>query len=105
MCAALSLSWGGDVSRHRRSRGRRRSTAAKTVSSPAVPGARSVGPLVPPETHELRRLVERRSKVESAIEREVARLSAMGLSWTAIGAALGVTRQGARQRYGLRSGS
>lgn len=74
------------------------------VSSPAGTRTQSVGSLVPPETRELRRLVERRSKVESAIEREVDRLSALGLSWTAIGATLGVTRQGARQRYGPPSG-
>jgi len=45
-------------------------------------------------------LVRRRQRLDADIANEVARLRAAGVSWTVIGAALGVSRQGARQRFG-----
>jgi len=48
---------------------------------------------------ELVLLVRRRQRLEADIAAEVVRLRAAGVSWTVIGAALGVSRQGARQRY------
>jgi hypothetical protein len=45
--------------------------------------------------------VRRRLKaVEFAIAQEVARERATGASWVEVGAALGITRQGARQKFG-----
>lgn len=44
-------------------------------------------------------LVRRRQRLDTEIATEVARLRRAGVSWTVIGQALGVSRQGARQRY------
>ncbi len=49
---------------------------------------------------ELVLLVRRRQRLDADIAAEVRRLRAAGASWTVIGAALGISRQGARQRYG-----
>lgn len=54
---------------------------------PVDPGAR------------LRLLLTRQRAAERDIEEEVSRLIKGGHSWTIVGAALGLTRQGARQRY------
>lgn len=45
-------------------------------------------------------LVRRRERLDEEIAKEVHRLRAAGVSWTVIGGALGVSRQGARQRFG-----
>jgi hypothetical protein len=47
----------------------------------------------------LRRLLERQGELQGEIEDEVRRLLAQGESWTVVGRALGLSRQGARQRY------
>ena len=77
----------------KRSRQRRREAAA-VVQAVQRPTA----------SHEQRQpelvlLVRRRQRLDPDIAAEVARLRTAGVSWTAIGAALGVSRQGARQRY------
>lgn len=46
-------------------------------------------------------LVAERDSVEGAIADEILQLRRRGLAWPAIGAALGVSRQAVRQRYGL----
>lgn len=45
-------------------------------------------------------LHDERQELDAQITLFVARLAAAGVSWGAIGRALGVSRQGARQRYG-----
>jgi hypothetical protein len=45
-------------------------------------------------------LVAERETVERGIEEEILQLRCRGLAWPAIGAALGVSRQAVRQRYG-----
>jgi hypothetical protein len=50
-------------------------------------------------TTRLRRLVQQRTVIEREIDAEVDRLECWGFSWYAIGQALGVTRQAARQRH------
>lgn len=45
-------------------------------------------------------LHDERQELDAQITLLVARLAAAGVSWGAIGRALGVSRQGARQRYG-----
>lgn len=52
------------------------------------------------ELPELVRLVRQRARLDEAIRAEVLRLRRAGASWTIVGAALGVSRQGARQRFG-----
>lgn len=47
----------------------------------------------------LKRLVERRGELHGEIVNEVRRLLDQGHSWTVIGEAVGLSRQGARQRY------
>lgn len=47
-------------------------------------------------------LATRRDDVDAGIAALIATLRAAGASWTAIGTALGITRQGAQQRYGGR---
>lgn len=54
--------------------------------------ARPAGP-----TDRLRELAERRNELERQIEAETDRLAASGIGWPAIAAALGLSRQGARQ--------
>jgi hypothetical protein len=44
----------------------------------------------------------RRRRIDDEIEDLVARLVDRGFGWGDIGRALGVSRQGARQRYGAR---
>lgn len=73
----------------KRARRRQRSRAAVVVT-PAV--ARPVEP-----TARLRGLVERRNELERQIEEETDLLAATGIGWPAIAAALGLSRQGARQ--------
>lgn len=74
-----------------------------TAETPAPSPAAAVTwqPTEPLDTRELGRLVQERLKLEEAIQQEVARLSSTGTNWAVIGTALGVTRQGARQRYGV----
>lgn len=45
-------------------------------------------------------LAEQRAAIDAAIAAEVAQRRAAGFSWAAIGAALGITKQAAQQRYG-----
>jgi hypothetical protein len=48
---------------------------------------------------QVRRLVDRRAALEREIEDEIRSLLEQGHSWTVVGSALGLSRQGARQRY------
>lgn len=76
-----------------RSRQRRREAAAvvQAVQGPTAPEVQRQPELV--------LLVRRRRRLDDDIAAEVARLRAAGVSWTIIGQALGISRQGARQRY------
>jgi len=61
----------------------------------------SVGPAV--DGASLRAIscaVQRRTTAEAEVAEAVSRARARGLSWAVIGAALGVSRPGALQRYG-----
>lgn len=51
---------------------------------------------------ELEQLVELRVAVDEAIAEAVDGWRALGRSWSVIGEALGMTKQGAMQRYGRR---
>lgn len=103
---------------------RRADAAARSTSTPlpaldrapAGPGQPSLAPWVPPTRtwtepvpapdpcQSLRILVDAARTAGAAVDAEVARLHAAGVGWPAIAAALGITRQGARQRYGRVSG-
>lgn len=50
--------------------------------------------------HAISAAVAQRRRAEDAIVDNVTRARALGLSWTLIAEALGVSRQAARQRYG-----
>jgi len=50
-------------------------------------------------TDRLRRLMEHRSELQGEIDVEVRSLLDQGHSWTVVGHAIGLTRQGTRQRY------
>jgi len=50
-------------------------------------------------TAQLRSLVEQRARIEHEIDAEVDQLHRWGFDWPTIAAALGVTRQAARQRH------
>lgn len=69
---------------------RRREAAALAASSPPTPSA-------VPTVDTLRRLVQRQAKLEQAIASEIDRLTEAGVGWPQIAAALGVSRQAARQ--------
>lgn len=56
-------------------------------------------------TTRLRRLVDQRTLIDREIDAEVDRLERGGFSWPAIARALGITRQGARQRHQRRKPS
>src|SRR5947209_4232427 len=73
----------------RRQRGQARST---TIAALPIGVRRPDGP-----TARLQGLVERRNELEGKIEEETDRLAATGVGWPAIAAALGLSRQGARQ--------
>lgn len=53
---------------------------------------------------ELAALAAQLHEVERAVDDEVARLVALGVSWPVIATALGVSRQAARQRWLRRRG-
>jgi len=48
---------------------------------------------------QLKRLVERQRELHAEIEGEVRGLLEQGQSWTVVAGAIGISRQGARQRY------
>ena len=77
----------------KRSRQRRRDAVAvvEAVRGPPAPDEQPQPDLV--------LLVRRRQRLDADIAAEVARLRVAGVSWTVIGQALGISRQGARQRY------
>lgn len=71
--------------------------------------ARAYSPRLPYDRAELIGLVARRHRARRALQRidfaigfEVDRARTSGMSWDEIGELLGITRQGARQRYGDR---
>lgn len=78
---------------------RRRREAVSLAASPPPP------PLAVPAIETLWRLVERRDQLERAINCEVDRLGEAGVGWPQIAAALGVSRQAARQAALRRRGS
>ena len=72
-----------------------------TLPAP-LPAVDSPPRSMPPESiavDRLRRLVERQSELRGEVEDEVRSLLKHGHSWSLIGHALGLSRQGARQRY------
>ena len=78
----------------------------RTVATPSTvsthpPRAVPVPPLAAPQQiyDPLKVLVARRDAAQKAVDDEVRALVRQGCSWPAIGRALGVSRQGARQRY------
>lgn len=71
-------------------------TAAVTAAQAAPPGPVTVADPV----LRLERAVQRSAQAQRAVEAAVLDARNSGASWGAIGAALGVTRQAARQRYG-----
>src|SRR4051794_28494707 len=74
----------------KRERRRRREAAALAASPPVAPRAVLT-------TDTLRRLVARRDQLERTITCEIDRLADAGVGWPRIAAALGVSRQAARQ--------
>jgi hypothetical protein len=69
-----------------------------TLARPAAPAvARTPGSTL--EVARLRLLVARQREVQRQVEDEVRRLLVERHSWTVLGEALGLSRQGARQRY------
>ena len=94
----------------RRSRTRARDRAARRRSSVATKQTAVISALAvptwpplpgsPDPCAELRALGNALNDTTAAISAEVARLRSDGVAWPAIGDALGVTRQAARQRFG-----
>ena len=90
-----------------------RETGLESLRAPEQPGPTTEWPLgwlagrTPHPCTALASLAEQRAElqqrfkaVEFAIAQEVARERATGASWVEVGAALGITRQGARQKFG-----
>ena len=69
-------------------------------ATPPVPQSRLELPGGPVSLARLADLQDERRELDAQITLLVVRLAAAGVSWGAIGRALGVSRQGARQRYG-----
>jgi hypothetical protein len=80
--------------RRREQRGRVAAIGAAVTAAGAIWSRDDKGDL-----EELEMLIRTRTAVEQCIEDIVDELVVAGVSWARIGAALGVTRQGARQRY------
>lgn len=76
-------------------------TVAPSTASAHPPRAVPAPPLTAPQQiyDPLKVLVARRDAAQEAVDDEVRALVRQGCSWPAIGRALGVSRQGARQRY------
>ena len=79
---------------------------AEVLARPAVAWAFDAPPLPrraesdsSTATARLRDLLERQSDLQGEIDAEVRSLLEQGHSWTVVGHAIGLTRQGARQRY------
>jgi hypothetical protein len=86
----------------RRGRDFRRAAPQPRVSTPGPTRAtfgKQAGGAASDSVGRLRTLVARQSAAQQAVEAEILRLLSAGLSWTDIGAGVGLTRQGARQRY------
>lgn len=87
---------------------RRRAEQRASVTAPVFPLERPPRPaplrVVPREARSgLDRLGELRAQqlaLEGQIDRQVRELVTVGASWADLGRALGISRQGARQRYG-----
>jgi len=73
-------------------RDRRRRREAAALAGPSLVAMRALG-----RTELLRQLVARRQELDRAIVEEIDRLSGTGVGWGEIGAALGISRQAARQ--------
>jgi len=70
---------------------------ASAVSAPPLPQLLRSGRSTAAD--QLKRLVERQRKLHAEIEDEIRRLLEQGQSWTVVADAIGISRQGARQRY------
>jgi hypothetical protein len=57
------------------------------------------------DAHDLARLAHQRRELEDRIGNRVRAARDNGLSWSDIGAALGISKQGAQQRYGAKPAS
>ena len=77
-------------------RERRRRRERLNQPQPAAPQPRTTNHLV---TASLQQLAELRRTTEIAIDEEIDRLLSIGVRWPVIAAALGVSRQAARQRW------
>lgn len=99
----------GRASRRRSQRQQARPAIQHDRRVPPNPEARQLRACSSYPTGDVSRGLERlgewraeREGLERAIALEVADLVVMGASWGDVGRALGMTRQGARQRYGTR---
>jgi len=71
--------------------------AASAVSAPPLPLLPRSGRSTAAD--QLRRPVERQRELHAEIEDEIRRLLEQGQNWPVVADAVGITRQGARQRY------
>ena len=82
-----------------------RSNVLRAAASPTREDAPQLAALGQPLPREacarLRELADGRDAAEAAVDLEVARLRRMGIGWVPIADALKISRQGARQRYGV----
>jgi hypothetical protein len=79
-------------------RQRRRQREVSAARQPRDGSSPNYGPLVRSATERLVRLVDQRTRIETAIDDEIEHLRGSGLGWPSIARGLGVTRQAARQR-------
>jgi hypothetical protein len=91
----------GRASRRRRALGYRpKPVPVFTVAPEPKPEAPILGWQALRALDDLAVLVEERRLLDARIAEIVTGLAAVGVSWAEIGRSLGMTRQGARQRYG-----
>ena len=78
--------------------GRRASRGRTSQQQERVQPVAAVHPSRDPAKR-LKRLAERQRAAQMELENEIRRLMGHGHSWSTVAEALGITRQGARQRY------